>query len=216
MLQVYGVMALCLIALLVVPVLELRLHHYILGLIFVPGTSLQTRPSLLYQGICVGLFVNGIARWDYDSILETPGSLLEDAQVGTILPQLTTPLILSNQSILFDFANRLHPAVDGIGVIVNDVLRFRSFRPSKKVGKESSYGDHSIGNTTEIATFNWTRRVIDEPEYFRFGFVNVNAMGGIGYEDFTDPAVWEANGEWRWSNGTRSGNANATQADVLR
>ena len=195
MLQLYGVMALGVLALLAVPHMELRLHHYILGLIFVPGTSLQTRPSLLYQGLCVGLFVNGIARWNYDSILQTPAALLGEAEKGTALPQLTPPVILSNNSLSFDFSNRLHPDVDGISVIVNDVIRFRAFKSD---------------DGTKVDAFNWTRRVDGEPEYFRFGFVETSTMGGMDYDDFTDPAVWEANGEWKFSNTTKSGNANAT------
>ena len=210
MLKVYTCMALCLLALLVVPHMQLRLHHYILGLVFVPGTSLQTRPSLLYQGLCVGLFVNGIARWNYDSILQTPASLLGDAEKGTVLPQLTVPVIFSNQTLSFDFSDRLHPDVDGISVLVNDVLRFRAFRPSEA-------GD--LDNNTQIEAFNWTRRVDGHPEYFRFGFVETNTMGGVGYDDFTDPAVWEVNGDWKWSNSTKSGNAdqnaNATVARIV-
>ena len=198
LLRIYGVMLLGILALLAVPHMSLRLHHYILGLIFVPGTSLQTRPSLLYQGLCVGLFVNGVARWDFDSILETPGALLQGAQMGTIRPQLADPLLLSTQVLFFNFTTQLDPVADGISVLVNDVERFRSFIKSS-VSESSSSTIDGHQQVAKIDSFNWTRNAEGEPDYFRFAYVKDNPFGGIEYYDFTDPAVWEANGEWKWN-----------------
>uniref|UniRef100_A0A8H7NGB6 Uncharacterized protein n=1 Tax=Bionectria ochroleuca TaxID=29856 RepID=A0A8H7NGB6_BIOOC len=64
---------------LLIPGLNLRLHHYILALLLLPGTSLQTRPSLIYQGLLVGLFINGVARWGFDPVLQTSAALRGDA-----------------------------------------------------------------------------------------------------------------------------------------
>ena len=68
-----------LIILLVLPGLRLRIHHYILGLVFMPGTAFKVRPSLAYQGLLLGFFINGIARWGFDSIIQTPAALGEGA-----------------------------------------------------------------------------------------------------------------------------------------
>jgi len=177
-LLLYGVMACGVLALVAVPKMNLRLHHYILALIFLPGTALQTRPSLLYQGFLVGLFINGVARWGFDSILQTPAALLLDAQLGSVLPEIAVPTIAGN-NITFTFAG-LAAEADGISVLVNDVERFRGFKEA---------------NGT-VEPFTWTRRREGDPEYFRFGYMKVNALGGIWYEDFTKPGVWEANGSW--------------------
>lgn len=67
----YTCLGLLILALVVIPHMNVRIHHYILALLLLPGTTLQTRPSLLYQGLLVGLFMNGIARWCFDSILQT-------------------------------------------------------------------------------------------------------------------------------------------------
>lgn len=182
MLVVYGVMVFGVLALVAVPHMNLRIHHYILGLIFLPGTTLQTRPSLLYQGILVGLVINGIARWGYDSILQTPAALLGDAQLGSILPEIAPPLILSNESISFTFQNITEDAA-GISALVNDVERFHSFRLE----------DGSIDS------FNWTRFEKDVPEYFRFGYMKMSSLGGVFFEDFTRPAVWNVDGSWNQS-----------------
>ncbi|KAF5862510.1 hypothetical protein ETB97_011610 [Aspergillus alliaceus] len=182
MLSIYGIMVGCIMALLIVPNMNLRIHHYILSLLFLPGTTLQTRPSLLYQGLLVGLFVNGIARWGFDSILQTAAALLDGAELGSMLPVIGAPLIPSAQNIIFNFPDITEDA-DGISVLVNDVERFQAFK----------------SDNGSVDSFNWTRMRSDVPEYFRFGYVKMNALGGIWYEDFTKPAVWEADGQWNSS-----------------
>ncbi|RHZ74303.1 hypothetical protein CDV55_109104 [Aspergillus turcosus] len=183
MLAIYGVMAAAVLALLVVPHMNLRIHHYILSLLFLPGTTLQTRPSLLYSGLLMGLFINGIARWGFDSILQTPAALLDGAQLGSALPQIGAPLVVSAQEIVFTFLENLTDQADGISVLVNDVQRFRAFRS----------GDGSV------ESFNWTRHRAEEPEYFRFGYIRENTLGGVWYEDFTKPVVWDVDGSWNRS-----------------
>lgn len=180
MLGVYGLLVAGVVALIIVPSMNLRIHHYILSLLFLPGTTLQTRPSLLYQGLLVGLFINGIARWGFDSILQTPGSLLDGAQLGSPLPEIAPPTILSNQKIGFDFPDFPQTDAEGISAQVNDVQRFLAFKAKD-------------GN---VDSFNWTRHMERDPEYFRFAFVRTNVLGGFWYEDFTKPVVWEVDGRW--------------------
>ena len=180
MLAIYGIMACAVGVLLIVPHMNLRIHHYILALLFLPGTTLQTRPSLLYQGLLVGLFINGIARWGFDSVLQTSGALLNGAQLGSALP-VVDAVVRSNQSIGFTFSD-LEPDAAGVSVLVNDVERFQSF-----TGKDGS-----------IDPFNWTREN-DEPQFFRFGYVKMSSLGGVWYEDFSAPAVWDIDGRWNQS-----------------
>jgi hypothetical protein len=53
------------------PGLELRLHHYILSMVLIPGTGFPTRLSAIYQGFLLGMFLNGGAAFGFDSILQT-------------------------------------------------------------------------------------------------------------------------------------------------
>ncbi|ODQ64530.1 hypothetical protein NADFUDRAFT_14095, partial [Nadsonia fulvescens var. elongata DSM 6958] len=71
----YGCLAGGVFILTLIPGQTLRVHHYVIALVLLPGTSFQTTPSLLYQGILVGLFIFGVARWDFDSILQTTDEL---------------------------------------------------------------------------------------------------------------------------------------------
>jgi hypothetical protein len=189
MLAVYGTLVAGVLALLAVPNMNLRIHHYILALLFLPGTTLQTRPSLLYQGLLMGLFINGIARWGFDSILQTSAALLDGAQLGSVLPEITTSLITFNSdtSLSFSFEDlTIPPEADGLSVLINDVERYHAFGTD---GAED----------VKIPNWNWTRVQPGQPEYFRFGYIKENALGGFWYEDFTDPVTWDRYGAW---NGT--------------
>jgi hypothetical protein len=168
---------------LLLPGVDLRIHHYILALLLLPGTSMQTRPSLIYQGLLIGLFINGIARWGFHSVLQTPDELRGDAQLGTELPVIPPPAIAfangtaeaSNITITWDSPK--HKQFDGISILVNDVERFRG------------YFDDAVGSED---SFTWSRDAdIDLPEYFRFAF-----MDGSNSGDYTKAATWTADGEW--------------------
>ncbi|KAK3359831.1 hypothetical protein B0T25DRAFT_533931 [Lasiosphaeria hispida] len=181
-LRFYGLLAIGLIICLVLPDLKLRIHHYILALLLLPGTSMQTRPSLLYQGLLVGFFINGIARWGWDPFLQTAFALQGDAQLGSPLPSIEAPAISLGQSLsTITFGWRAPPAAeyDGISVLVNDVERFRTY-----------FADEY----DNAPNFTWTRKKEEgaaENEYFRFAW-----MQGSNSEDYTKAGRWSAEGEW--------------------
>jgi hypothetical protein len=173
----YACLGLLLLALMAVPHMNVRIHHYILALILLPGTTLQTRPSLFYQGLLVGLFINGVARWGFDSVLQTSGELFGDG-FDSPFPGIAAPSMSSNNSsITFSWGN-LQSGYDGISIIVNDVERFRG------------YEDH------EANSFTWKRYREGEPEYFRFGYVKYGILGGSSVGRLTTPGIWEMNGTW--------------------
>lgn len=132
----YVTFGVCLGLLVAIPGVNLRIHHYILALIFLPGTAFQTRPSLLYQGLLLGLHINGIARWGFAGILETPASLRGDGALFSSLPRIQPEPIVGPSNVTFfwnatsykDGINFPYPW-DGISVIVNDVERLRFREP---------------------------------------------------------------------------------------
>lgn len=178
-LGIYGIFLGGILLSLTLPGLSLRIHHYILALLLLPGTSMQTRPVLLYQGILVGLFINGIARWGFDSVLQTPAALQGDAQHGSKLPKILPPTITLGQNVSTISFSWLPPPepFDGISVLVNDVERFRG------------YTDEGF---TSDSKFEWKKDLaINEPEYFRFAY-----MQGSQSWDYTKAGVWNADGSW--------------------
>lgn len=213
---IYSLFVLGLLLLLTIPGENLRIHHYILALLLLPGTCFQNRPSLLYQGLLVGLFVNGIARWGFDSIIQTPGELLKDAQQKSLLPTIEV-LDIGSSNITFDlgplpvYDPKKKASFDGISVLVNDVERFRGY------GDDRSYWDGEFGTLNDHYTWTWTRHNLGRevahlapneqdaedasdvealkakyPEFFRFGY-----MSGSRTADFTKAGVWETDGSWK-------------------
>ncbi|KAF9694167.1 hypothetical protein EKO04_007886 [Ascochyta lentis] len=178
-LGLYGLFVFGIIFCLAIPGVNLRIHHYIIGLLLLPGTSMQTRPSLLYQGILLGLFVNGIARWDFDSVLQTTAALREDGKFNSVVPAIIEPLVNSSttQGMLASFSWKFLPAgVDGISVLGNDVERYRAFSDNKADGE----------------AFEWIRPSdVVENEYFRFAFIK----GGRTL-DYSKAGTLLGNGTW--------------------
>jgi hypothetical protein len=178
-LGIYGTFIGGILVSLCIPGLSLRIHHYILALLLLPGTSMQTRPALLYQGILVGLFINGIARWGFDSVLQTPAALQGDAQHNSKLPIISKPIINLAQNVSTISFSWLTPPepFDGISVLVNDVERFRG------------YTDEGFASDKH---FVWAKDPsVSQPEYFRFGY-----MQGSESWDYTKAGTWNADGSW--------------------
>ncbi|KAF2157756.1 hypothetical protein K461DRAFT_219004 [Myriangium duriaei CBS 260.36] len=185
-LALYAGMGSSLLLFLAIPRMNIRIHHYILALLLLPGTSFQTRPSLIYQGLLVGLFVNGIARWGFDSLLQTPASLFSDVNIGSLLPSIVAPVVgaLGN-NITFNLGLPDHldhgRRYDGISVLVNDVERLRTYADRFELG----------GWVNGTKEWTWDRYKSGLPEYFRFAY-----MMGSTAADYTKAGTWLSNGTW--------------------
>ncbi|KAL1653079.1 hypothetical protein SLS61_004325 [Didymella pomorum] len=175
----YGLFVIAILVCLSIPGVNLRIHHYIIGLLLLPGTSIQTRPSLLYQGILLGLFVNGIARWDFDSILQTTAALREDGRFNSVVPAVITPKVETSTTngVLASFSWMVLPEnIQGISVLVNDVERYRAFLDEYPDGE----------------TFNWGRPANDPmSDYFRFAFIKDGRT-----LDYSKAGTLLSNGTW--------------------
>lgn len=158
-LKIYCTMGLIILILLPLPGLRLRIHHYILAILLMPGTAFPTRPSLIYQGLLLGLFINGVARWGFASIIETPAALgeLAPGRLGNhgwwaaTYPNVTAGSVeislpgsgsnethLGNGNItlaLWEHERMTKLAVDGISVLLNDVERWRGYLDEDKRGE---------------------------------------------------------------------------------
>jgi len=180
-LGLYGLFIVAILISLAIPGVNLRIHHYILALLLLPGTSLQTRPSLLYQGILLGLFVNGIARWDFDSVLQTSEALRGDAMLESKIPIAVLPTITASAERLMAAFTWEPPlkAVDGISVLVNDVERGRVF--------------NDTGEDWSKMHFAWERSPSAHvDEYFRWAFLRDGRT-----LDYSKAGTLFGNGTWQ-------------------
>ena len=176
-LKVYTCMAGMLVCAAAIPGVHLRIHHYILGLLLLPGTAIQTRPSLLYQGLLVGLFINGVARWGFASILQTNAALRDvDGPYGSPLPNVTA-VVASDASAVHFYWSWPPDAYHGLSVLVNDVERHRWY--TDFAGSDYTWNS------------NHTRR---SRTYFRFAYITDDHA-----VDYTRAGIWELDGTWNSS-----------------
>lgn len=165
-----------------IPTLNLRIHHYILAMIFLPGTSMQTRPSLVYQGLLIGLFINGVARWGFASILETSFALFGSGSGGSgdggdqvsHLPNITALVFPALSSITFSWSLPVD-GFDGLSVLRNDVETFRWY-----VGEGNA-------SHTEYAREGF----VGQDTFYRFAYMSGSSTG-----EYTKAGVWARNGSW--------------------
>jgi hypothetical protein len=182
-LALYGLFGVVLLLMAAIPGLSLRIHHYILGMLLIPGTCMQTRFSLVYQGLLVGFFIDGTARWGFASILQTPGELLGTGQTGSALPALLALPLITAANITFSWTAPPSP-FDGASVLVNDVERFRQYDSRSTSFTFDAGSDISEDTTQDVP--------VPDKYYFRFGFLEGNVPG-----DYTQAGTWHVkSGTW--------------------
>lgn len=186
-LKIYIAMCLSLLILLVLPGLRLRIHHYILALLFMPGTAFKTRTSLIYQGLLLGLFINGVARWGFSSIVQTPAALGERGSGngsgswwGAKAPNITAVVASDVSNITFNWGGLPeHLDIEGVSILINDVERWRG------------YTDEELYWNQDEVTLPRRKREAQEPEYFRFAWMKGSATGV-----YSKVGVWDEDGVW--------------------
>jgi hypothetical protein len=191
-LRIYILFVFTLIVLGLLPGLRLRIHHYILALLLIPGTALPTRPCLLYQGLLLGLFINGTARWGFASIVQTPASLGENPGSGdtpsgrwwgSYTPNVTAIVALDARKITFNWGPLpLDIGVEGVSVLVNDVERWRAYIDDNL---RSGWRGSAEG-------FTWKRKKgVNETDFFRFAWMRGSTSGL-----YTKAGIWDNDGAW--------------------
>lgn len=175
----------------------LRIHHYILGLLLLPGVGFKTTMGLLYQGLLAGLYVSGVARWDFDSIVQTAIQLNRgDALNFGGLPELLEPIFdtVNGTDVTLQWNGigqtaaaqgaYLNSLWNGFSLIVNDIELYRGNDTSYSLGPWISSAASSIGKD------------ILEKVYIRLAFANnLPSIGKTG--DYTKAGVINlVTGEW--------------------
>ncbi|KIW13507.1 hypothetical protein PV08_08695 [Exophiala spinifera] len=211
-LAIYAAMGLALIILLALPGERLRIHHYILALLFMPGTGFQTRPGLAYQGLLLGLFINGIARWGFSSIIQTPAALGESGSSGhgggswwgAHSPNVTAVVGPAANNITFNWGPLpTDTGVDGVSILINDVERWRGYTDAELYWDQEHVtldrlkrdgGADDSGGSSGVAG-----EPVAEPEFFRFAW-----MKGSDTGTYSKVGVWDEQGQWHGWSSTKS------------
>ncbi|OBZ78556.1 hypothetical protein A0H81_00973 [Grifola frondosa] len=103
----------------------------VLAMVLMPGTGFPTRLSAIYQGFLLGMFLNGVAAFGFDSILQTAADLRRDAPLGSALPTFLTnsttynaSIPLQDQTVFWDALPDASEGWDGFALLVDDVERY--------------------------------------------------------------------------------------------
>ncbi|KAK9448296.1 uncharacterized protein V1518DRAFT_418570 [Limtongia smithiae] len=180
-LAAYAIVFTTLIVMAFVPNETLRIHHYILGLLILPATAFQTTMSLLYQGLAVGMFLNGSTRWGYDSILQTEYQLNRGGPRNTDLAHFTTNSTNFNGSLVaWDYPSHPRSNWTGFSLLINDVERYRG--PMMNISLDNFYYYNDL--EYQRYDYDW---------FFRVAMYSDEG----DMSDYTKPAIARAhNGSW--------------------
>lgn len=194
LLSVYFAIFASMFLLATLPGLTLRIHHYIFALIFIPGCSTKGRTAYAFQGILLGLFLSGVARWGYASIAETDLSLLRGEPTGKINP----PIIKTFDAGLLYWQQPEQKEVSSetadelkdytyVSLLVNDIERYKG--PDTGTLNFTALVEYSPDLASLIKlSLTETGRTGDVPVYLRLARYS---KGKNKYGDYTRAAVLE-------------------------
>ena len=109
------------------PGLTLRIHHYILAILLLPGCNTRGRTTMIFLGILLGLFISGSSRWGLASIAETASVLRRDDPTGIVKPpeflgyDKTSGILSWSYG---DLKKSLDKGFDGVSLLINDIEWF--------------------------------------------------------------------------------------------
>lgn len=127
-LLIYLTLIFTILTLVAIPGLSLRIHHYILAMLLIPGTATRGFSAYLFQGILYGLLLSGIARWNFASVMETDFTLLRDDPGKSLIPPVFSNL--TGHGIIDWYDSEINQAdLDESGLtdyslLVNDIERY--------------------------------------------------------------------------------------------
>lgn len=171
------------------PGLTLRIHHYILAMLLIPGCCTRGVTALLFQGILLGLFLSGAAKWGLAAIAETETSLRRNDPSGKILP----PEILGfdTGSGLLSWADSMNSTTSnvytGVSLLINDVERFVAENVTAVNLNDLIKNNTQLNDMVESTLkSNFASDQSTIPLYIRIGR---KIVGSHKYSDFSKAAI---------------------------
>ncbi|KAK0521878.1 hypothetical protein OC834_006496 [Tilletia horrida] len=202
-LSIYAVGAVVVGLLAAIPGESLRLHHYIIALVLLPGCAFPTRLSLIYCAFLLGMMENGLGRWGFDGIIQDVATVIGDGTLGTGRP------VFLNSSTNWAGVNSSSPIANGIvawaplntsdpdqqgfdsfNLLVDDVLRYSGSGTTFNLSTLIEDFDVGTGadDGTGAALVDQLQR---EPHFLRLAFASGS---GSSPGDFTRAATVYFNG----------------------
>lgn len=172
-LKVYALVSGLLVVLALLPGLTLRIHHYIFALLLIPGCSTKGWTAHVFQGLLLGLFLSGVARWGYASIAETNFSLLRGEPMGIILAPLVenyeAGVLYWNHPDGSAYSTNLDDIdrYTEVSLLINDIERFRGVDKGKVNVTDIIQTNEHFRRLVEMAMENKPQGETDITMYLR-------------------------------------------------
>lgn len=209
-LTLYGTGGIIVGLLAAIPGEVVRVHHYILALVLLPGVAFPTRISLMAAGLLLGMYLNGIGRWGFDGLIQDVATVRGDGTIGSALPSFLTNsttwsgvTALPNATGIVEWVgipNSLKDTYDSIALLVDDVLRYQGTDTLFDLGSlYTAYGANvslsdegiTVTNSSWREKVELARALATEPHYLRLAYVSQG-----NYGDFTRAATAYFNKTW--------------------
>lgn len=203
-----------------IPGETVRVHHYILALVLLPGVGFPTRISLMAAALLLGMYLNGIGRWGFDGLIQDTAVVRGDGASGSALPTFATnrstwhgvsPLPQASGIVAWDpIPTSLAQTYDSFALLVDDVLRYQGGETQFDMGSlygvydanvtstnatvastTSSHQQRQESNVTLASALATAQALATEPHYLRLAYVSNG-----NYGDFTMMATVYFNGTW--------------------
>jgi hypothetical protein len=194
-----------------IPGEELRLHHWVIAAVLLPGCAWPTRLSLIYSAFLLGMYLNGSGRWGMDGLVEDVATVRGDATIGSDLPIFSSTAAnwtgvaansvdsttVASGTVAWDpIPDSLQDSWDSFALLVDDVLRYQgtdtNYNLSSLFGSYYSDVQHGYTNYASNATLDaLAQQLASEPHYLRLAYVSSGQYG-----DFTRAAIAYYNGTW--------------------
>ncbi|CCK69529.1 uncharacterized protein KNAG_0C04270 [Huiozyma naganishii CBS 8797] len=191
--KIYISFILGLVSLASIPGLHLRIHHYILGAVLVPGCATRGTSAYMFQGILIGLVLSGVSRWDFASIVETDIALLRGEAGAAPPPPIfrfkeetphTLHLVVNSTASESYIRNE---ELNGFSLLLNDIEVY--------IGKDKTIDLDELFETNENLSL-MAERAIEEsangsiPLYLRAARVSMGSPQK-DRSDYTNAAILE-------------------------
>lgn len=201
-LMIYALFVVGLVLVASLPGLTLRIHHYILAMLLIPGCATRGKTALMFQGILLGLFLSGASRWGLAAIAETAGSLRRDDPQGIIFPPAFEGFDPSsgmlkwqdlNTTLLSPIDESLFSKYNGYSLLVNDIERYVGLTTDKAMNLTDLLHSETLSRLINSSLKDGFKdKNGDIPIYLRIGR---KVLGSMKYSDFSKAAVL------RWPSG---------------
>ncbi|KAI5964912.1 uncharacterized protein KGF55_001983 [Candida pseudojiufengensis] len=195
-LLIYSIFVIGLIFLAGIPGLTLRVHHYILAMLLIPGCATRGRTALMFQGILLGLFLSGASRWGLAAIAETITSLKRDDPQGTLIPPILTSYDIQTGELNWEniptnittTLTTVYEKYSSISILINDIEHLI-------VDNSSSVNFKQLLTNTTNPIYTWVQDGLknglkdlngDIPIFIRIGRKIPNTKI---YSDFSNAAI---------------------------